>query len=353
MNKTKTLSLRIAFVCSIVVVFTSILTAEILYVDSNNGSDENSGTKEKPLQSLNMAAKMVNNSSASGPTAIKVLPGVYNLTETVVFNNTRPYSVKDRLVIEASILPDDAGWKPRLMPVIFSTGKPDQMSGIYGIRVKVSHVTICGLKFLGNATPNTMYAPIERIGTELKDLLVTQCMFVGDNDSFNIYCPVIATGDKLIVDHCIFHGCHASAVFWDGIECRSYKKNAMRYCIVDGGHQSGVWTCQTAEDFEFHNNVITDTEFFWLRKRIGKPKKYKMNDCVVNTKDYSGYAVETGPTGLTGAEVKYDEINIVKDEPVVLVRNKKAKNYMHVVPGTLGRELGAGLFKEAFEKERE
>jgi hypothetical protein len=169
-------------------------------------------------------------------------------------------------------------------------------------------------------------------------------MFIGDNDSFNIYCPVIATGDKLIVDHCIFHGCHASAVFWEGSEQNSYKNNAMRYCIVDGGHQSGVWTCQTAEDFQFHHNVITDTEFFWLRKKFDKPKKYEIKDCVVNTKHYSGYAVETGPTGKTGPEVTYNEKNIIKDKPVVLVRDKKVRNYMHVAPGTLGSKLGAGLF---------
>ena len=97
------------------------------------------------------------------------------------------------------------------MPAIFSSEnkynpkKPDRVTGTYGLRIKVSHVTIRGLKFLGSAVPNTMYAPVERIGVELKDLLVTQCMFVGDNDSFNIYCPVIATGDKLVVYHCILY----------------------------------------------------------------------------------------------------------------------------------------------------
>ena len=322
-----------------------------LYVDVISGDDSNSGTKDKPLRSIDKAAAMVNRSNGSGPAIIKIGPGIYEIDKTVVFANHRVFTEKKRLVIEAAILPDDPGWKPELMPRIFSSEnlydpeKPDRVTGTYGFRIKVSHVTIRGLKFLGSAAPNNMYAPIERIGSDLKDMLVTQCMFVGDNDSFNIYCPVIATGDKLVVDHCIFHGCHASAVFWDGPEGSVYKNNAMRYCIVDGGIISGVWTCQTAEDFEFHHNVVTDTEFFWMRKRIDKPIKYELKDCIVNSKNYSSYGIETGSTGLTGPEVKYDEKNVIKDKPVVLVRDKKARNYMHVTPGTLGSKLGAGLFK--------
>jgi hypothetical protein len=343
---------RIVFAALVIMVFASSLIAETLYVDGLIGDDSRPGTKDKPLKTIGKAAAMVNASDATGPTTIKIGFGIYNLTKAVVFENDRAYTDKNRLIIEAAVLPDDAKWRPGLMPVIFSTEnrhdpeKPDQISGSYGVRIKVSHVTIRGLKFLGSAVPNNMYAPIERIGSDLEDLLVTQCMFIGDDDSFDIYCPVIATGDKLVVDHCIFHGCHASVVFWDGVEGGSYKNNAMRFCIVDGGRQSGVWTCQTVEDFEFHHNVVIDTEFFWLRKRIESPKKYKMRDCVVNVKNYSGYGVATGPTGQTKPEVTYDETGIIKDKPVLLVRDKKAKYHLHVVPGTLGSDLGAGLFKK-------
>jgi hypothetical protein len=301
---------------------------------------------------LSRAAELVNGKSENGPAVIKVLPGTYEIDKTVVFANSRVFTEKNRLVIEAAILPDDAGWRPGSMPALFSSEnlydaqKPTRVTGTYGLRIKVSHVTIRGLKFLGSASPNNMYAPIERIGSELEDMLVTQCMFIGDKDSLDIFCPVIATGDGLVVDHCIFGGCHASAVFWDGLEEGSYKNNQMRYCIVDGGLISGVWTCQTDDDLRFHNNVVTDTEFFWMRKRIDDPKRYKIRDCIVNAKNYSSYGVEAGPTGLTGPEVKYDEKNIIKGKPVVLVRDEKAKNYLHVVPGTLGSKLGAGLFKK-------
>ena len=340
----------IVFAILIIVILGPIVKAEVLYVDSTMGSDKNPGTEEKPLSTLGKAAILVNNNPNSGPTIIKILPGIYNLTETVVFNNSRPYTEKDRLTIEALVLPDDPGWKPQFMPMISSTEdirnpeRPDMITGTYGFRIKISHVTIRGLKFLGSPVPNNMYAPIERIDRGLEDLLVTQCMFVGDRDSFNIYCPAIATGHKFVVDHCIFHNCHASGVFWDGPEGISGQNNAMRYCIVDGGFISGVWTCQTSDDFEFHHNIVTDTEYFWMRKKTESPIRYSLNDCVINVKTFSGYGVESGPLGETGAEVTYDRTNVIKSARISLVEDKNKRDYMHVEPGTFGSDLGAGLF---------
>ena len=340
---------RFIFVVLFVAILAPGVIAEVFFVDSTNGNDTNPGTKEKPLSTLSKATILMNNNSSSGPTIIKILPGIYNLTQAVVLKNSRPYTKKDRLTIEASVLPDDPGWKTQLMPMILSTEnpeRPDVMTGTYGIQIKVSHVTIRGLKFLGSPVPKNMYAPIERIDKGLEDLLVTQCMFIGDKDSFDIYCPVIATGHKFVVEHCIFHNCHGSAVFWDGPEGISGKNNAMRYCIVDGAYISGVWTCQTAEDFKFHHNIITNSEYFWMRKR-GDHQKYKIDKCViVGNKHWSGYGVESGPISQTGPEVTYNEKNITKEGQVVLVKDKNKRDYLHVVPGTFGSNLGAGLFKK-------
>ncbi|MFC1793696.1 right-handed parallel beta-helix repeat-containing protein [Planctomycetota bacterium] len=341
---------RIVFAMLIIAILTPLVTAEVLYVDGIMGNDKNPGTKEKPLYTLGKAATLVNNNPNSGPTIIKILPGIYNLTQAVVFNNSRPYTKKDRLTIEAQVLPDDPGWKPQLMPMILSTEdprnpeKPDLITGTYGIKIKLSHVTIRGLRFLGSPVPNNMHAPIERIDKGLEDLLVTQCMFVGGKDSFDIYCPVIATGHKFMVDHCIFHNCHASAVFWDGPEGISGKNNAMRYCIVDGGFISGVWTCQTSDDFEYHHNIVTNTEYFWMRKKTERPIRYKLNDCIINVNKFSGYGIESGPTGETGAEITYDRTNVIISARISLVEDKNKRDYMHVVPGTFGSDLGAGLF---------
>ena len=238
------------------------------------------------------------------------------------------------------------------MPIIFSTEDPrkpeelDALTQTYGLRIKTSHVTIRGLRFLGNPLPHNWYCPVERIGEGLEDLVVTQCLFVGDQDTLNVYCPVIATGDGLVVDHCIFYKCQASAVFWDGPEGIAGHDCAMRYCIVYGGHISGVWTCQTGDDFEFHHNIVTRCQYFWMRES-GKPIKYRLHDCIVtNNKYYSGYGVESGPTGQTGPEILYDEQNVIKEGQVILESSKTARNYLHVVPGALGSDLGAGLFKK-------
>ena len=60
----------------------------------------------------------------------------------------------------------------------------------------------------------------------------------------------------------------------------------------------------------------------------------------------AGYDNAGGPTGQTGAEVTYQEKNILKTGEVMLVKDKRARNYLHPVAGTLGSDLGAGLFKK-------
>jgi hypothetical protein len=343
------LSVRIVFGALVIAVLVPGAIAETLYVDGVRGNDVNPGTKQKPLKTIGRAAVMVNSRTEGGPTTIKIGPGIYALDKTVVFENRRAYTEKDRLVIEATVLPDEARWGPTVMPVIVSIedpGKHNERTETYSLKIKVSHVTIRGLKFLGNPLSNNWHACIERVGEALDDLLVTQCMFVGDKNALDIYCPAIATGDRFVVDHCIFYNCNASAVFWDGLEGIAGKGCAMRYCIVDGGHISGVWTCQTAEDFEYHHNIVSRCEYFWMRK-AGDKQRYQVRDCIVSkNKYYSGYGTAAGATGRTGPEIGYDEKNVIREGDVVLEKNKKARDYLHVVPGSLGSNLGAGLFKK-------
>jgi hypothetical protein len=328
------------------------VTAETLYVDGRIGSDENPGTGEKPVRTIRQAAAMVNGQTEKGPSTIKITPGVYNLDKSVVFENQRAYTEKDRLTIEASILPDDPEWKPTDMPAILSTEDPRQagrgegLTETYGIKIKMSHVTIRGLKFLGNPVANNWHCCVERVGEKLDDLIITQCMFVGDRDTLNVYCATLATGDRFVLDHNVFYNCHACVVFWDGMQGIPGRGNAMRHCIVNGAYISGVWTCQTAEDFEFHQNIITRSEHFWLRKR-GDMQRYRVYDCIVTeNKYYSGYGVASGATGQTGSEVTFEEKNVIKEGEIRLEKNKEARNYLHVPEGAFGSDLGAGLFKK-------
>lgn len=326
-------------------------TAETLYVDSQRGQDTNSGTVDRPLKTIGQAALVANGKDRQASLTIKLAPGIYSLPQTVIFENQRAFTRNQRLTIEASVLPDDPNWDPGQMPTILSTedprkpGRSEPPTQTYGLKIRMSHVTVCGLKFLGHPLPNNWYCPLECLASNLTDVVVTQCLFAGDLDTLDIYCAVITDGHQFVVDHCIFSGCHACAVFWDDGRGVVGKGNAMRYCIVDGAKISGVWTCDTDEDFEFHHNLVTRSEYFWLRKR-GAPKTYRIHDCVVTrNRYYSGYGVETGATGPTGPEIRYAEERVVKDGKVELEKKRESRHYLHVLPGTLGSELGAGLFK--------
>jgi L-ascorbate metabolism protein UlaG (beta-lactamase superfamily) len=345
------------------------LIAEMLYVDSQDGSDTNPGNKEKPLLTIGNAADIISGKKEPGPTTIKIGAGVYNLTKAVLFENTRPYTKEERLTIEATILPDDPKWKPVLMPVILSTesnpawkdSRYEHVSISRAFVVDVNHVTIRGLKFLGNPYPHNMHIPIYRRGRDKEDLLVTQCLFTGDVDTLPIHVPIAAYAAGVVVEYCIFYKCKNSVEF-RGVPGKTNDSSAMRYCIVDGGTTSGVWLSK-AEDFDFHNNIITRSNFALMRN-YGNKRRHKIRDSIITENmNYSGQGVPPGKHTQkgrrwiyvsTGDDVTYDEKNVIKEGKVVLVKNQLGidealeipRTYLHPLPGTLGSDLGAGLFKK-------
>jgi hypothetical protein len=325
--------------------------ADTIFVEARQGSDTNPGTAQLPLQTLARAAELVNARTEPGPTTILVMPGIYALARSVTFENRRAYTSERPLTIEASVLPGDARWTPASMPAILSIEDPRQTglrkdpTQTYGLKVKMGHVVIRGLKFLGSPLPDNWYCPLECLDENISDVLVTQCLFAGAPGTMEIYCAVITDGHRFVVDHCVFLDCHACAVFWDGGRGVVGKGNAMRYCIVDGARISGVWTCDTGEDFEFHHNIITRSKYFWMRKR-GAGRTYLVRDCVVTENEhYSGYGVESGPTGQTGSEVTFREERVIKEGRVKLETSWRSGHYMKISPEAPGSALKAGLFE--------
>ncbi len=350
------MKILLALLVLLLLIAGSGIRAETYYVDSNNGSDANSGSQTQPLQTIEKAAELVNASSEPEPTYIKIFPGIYYLASTILFQNERAYTEEERLIIESTILPDDPDWGPDKMPVIFSltefeTGETELY--VIGFALELNHVTIRGLKFLGYPSTQVRYYPVWRYGKTLDDLIVTQCLFMGDRHTLPLCLPIIANGHRLIVDHCIFYNCENSVVFWFAEEGLS-KGNVMKYCIVDGAYTSGVWTCGTDEDFEFHHNIITRSEYFWMRSPQ-QNQKYKIFDCVVtDNKHFSGIGRSSGVIGESGPEIIFDEKNIIKEgtvildtyneHPVGLNELPRPRDYLHVMPEFLGSDLGAGLF---------
>ena len=332
-----------------------LLHAETIYVSSDQGKDSNPGTKNKPIQTIAHAAAIVNDSNGPGPTTIKITPGAYCIPEMVVFKNSRQYTTDKRFTIEATVLPDDPNWTPAIMPVILSTVKgegSDSEKHAIAIKIEVSHATVRGIKFLGNPRPRTWGYSIFRSGKNFDDLVISQCMFVGDEQALPYNCPICANGQSVVVDHCIFYKSDIPAIFWDAEDGIS-KGNAMRYCIVDGADIAAIWTCQTDMDFDFHNNIITRSQYVWMRAPNNR-KKYIIRDCIITENKYkSGYGTAAVINGQTGPEVTFEEKNVIKQGNVQLEKAivtadalsvVRSRGYLHVVPGTLGSDLGAGLF---------
>ena len=330
-------------------------SAEQLYINPRTGNDVNPGTQSQPLKTIAEAARRVNSNNAKEAATIILAGGVYPLTETALFNNNK-FTDDKRLVIKAEVMPDDPNWTPQRMPIIaavvpgISTPKDGEESK--GLQIEVSHATVEGLRFTGSpdyyyidGIQNRRYYPIWRDGKNLDDLLVTQCVFAGNVDVSPIRVAVIANGHGLVVDHCVFYDCQNPVVFWDAEGGTSYH-NAMRYCLVYGGHYSGVWTTgSTADDFEFHHNIIANSRTAWIRDKSNH--HYSAHDCIFSGNTYvAAYGSDTGgATGVAGLDfLKSEKLQLSGN--IEIEKDQGKNNYLQLKEGSFGSELKAGLFKK-------
>ena len=147
-------------------------------------------------------------------------------------------------------------------------GRPDPFGGVAeGIMVETSHVTIQGIKMLGmpiveHPKAGQIYRvyPIARYDTALDDLLVTQCMFAGDEVTNPNHLAILVNGSRLVVDHCLFYGVKQTVVFWTP----GSTGHAMRHCLALNSYATGVWTSGVASDLDFQNNVIANGNYVWI-----------------------------------------------------------------------------------------
>lgn len=332
-----------------------------IHVDPEKGNDTGRGTKEQPLRSLAAAARQVNASTGSAPITIVLTEGVHSVSETALFKPaSRTFTKEAPLTIRAEVLPDDADWAPKRMPVLVHTmpllptwlGRPDPFGGVaYGMQFAVSNVRVQGLKILG--TPHLEHAgervirrvyPIAREDAALDGLEVSQCLFIGDPNALPNHCGVLARGNGVVIDHCVFHRCKITTVFWTG----NATGCAMRNTIASNGFVTGAWICAIADDFQFTNNVMTDNLSAVLFQ--GDIKGYKLSDSLfaANTDVFgagNGPAVnyrQLAPTALPlPSSVK------VSSTSVQIEMDQARRDYLHVKAGTPGAELSAGLFRKA------
>jgi hypothetical protein len=331
------------------------VNAQEVYVDSNIGNDKNPGTKEAPVFSIQKAAEIIRNADNNIYT-MKINPGIYVLDSHIPVTTEKEMNGK-RIVIEASILPDDTSWTPEKMPIIASKAKkgeiPDSYHFVVCFLIDESHVTIRGIKFHGYFYPNARYFPIARFNKTKTDLSVEQCMFVGETDNSQIQVGVIAHGNEIKIDHCVFYKVRNTVVFFQDSRNGIKTGNGITNSIIYGANQA-VWTGWPDKDFKFENNIVSNCRYVWVKNDFN-PTKYSINNCViVNNKYYKGVP---DSVCLKPGEFEISEKNVTKegeillrlidndDKPLLLGIDKPLPiDYLHIIPGSLGYEMGAGLF---------
>jgi hypothetical protein len=339
------------FLLLMITISSLVASAEELYINAKKGDDKNTGSQSQPLKTIAEAAKRINADTAKEATTIILSDGVYALTETVSFNKNK-FSAENRLTIRAEVLPDDANWNPQRMPIITTiipgTLTPGDGEEARGLEIEASHVTVEGLRFTGSpyyyymdGYQDRRYYPIWRDGKNLNDLVVTQCLFAGNVDVLPIRVAVIANGDGLVLDHCVFYNCQNPVVFWSAQDGTSYR-NAMRYCLVYEANYSGVWTTtQTGDDFEFHHNVIANSHTAWIRDD-SSTHHYQIHDCILtNNMKTTG----NGSDNAINSEFLKME-NVQLSGTIEIEKDQSKNNYLQLKEGSFGSKLHTGLFKK-------
>lgn len=340
-----------SFVWLLMVISTLIASAQELHIDVKSGNDANAGSKLQPLKSIGEAARRINRNTEKEATTLFIAEGVYPLTETVLINNNK-FTEAHRLTIRAEILPGDSNWNPQHMPIITpvmpAVITPGDGEEARGLEIEVSHVTIDGLRFTGSPAyyyidgrQSRRYYPVWRNGKNLDDLLVTQCLFAGNTDVSPIRVAVIANGHGLALDHCVFFNCQNPVVFWDAEGGTSYH-NAMRYCLVFESRYSGVWTtASTADDLEFHHNIIAGGKIGWIRDK-NSTHQYNIHDCIIAAnQNTAGYGSGEGTTNNDFLKME----NVQLTGAIEIEKDQGKNNYLQLKQGSFGAELKAGLFK--------
>lgn len=344
------------------------------HVDPVLGNDGNPGTPAAPFASLPHAVDFACRLDATGPVTIVLTEGVHAISRTVHIQAAPGrFTAINRLTIRAAILPGDPDWHIGRMPTLIHTlplqpewnGRADPLGGAAdGILVASSHVTIQGLRILGMPVVETprpgmirrLYS-ISRLDRSLDDLQVKQCVFLGDEFIVPSHVAIIALGNGLQIDQCVFRGLKIAAVFWQG----GSGGHAMRRCICDALYGSSVWTSGILGDFDYANNLVTNCNYVWTNQSATSAAADEGADTDADEAPALTYAVNNcylaGNRRLagsgTGARLEYEDIDpgfmimnatTMVEQPVSLVTDTSDGRFLHPAADSPAAAIGAGLF---------
>ncbi len=331
-----------------------------IYINPNIGTNTNKGTKENPLKSLSEAAKRVSTTEGEGSITIFLSAGVYGMSETADFNPKNwKFSKANRLTIRAEILPDDANWSPAEMPIMistmpFSVEKNDkgEITGgqNFGIMIQNSHVTIQGLRILGEPVHENPLKgvlvrnyPIMWEGKNLEDFRVSQCLFLGNKYALPNHLGILANGKEQEIDHCVFYGVKDAVVLWNSPATNS----SMHHNLVIDSYGGIVWTWSATPDFKFYNNVVSNANVLWMLNKDEKDSFAIENSVIVG---YNSFVNKGGGPQGFGEKASDEKLKLGKDVilkkegKLEVIEDQTNKYFLHIKTGTLGSDLGAGLF---------
>ena len=329
---------------------TCIAQAQIIFHIDAATTNDGDGSENHPFSTIQKAVEAIPEAS-EGAVTLRIHPGGYVLDGPITLDRGR-FNAQKRLSIEAAILPDDPGWTPKEMPRIRSIEDPGKAEGrgkpIYGFRVAIPYAVFRGLRFEGNAAIGHRYYPIRRDDNTLNGLEVSQCLFNGNREKSPIHVAVIARGHGIVVEHNIFKQCRNPTVFWVAEGGNSYG-NAYRYNIAFDSYQSGLWTTDTASDFDFHHNIFQGGKVFH-NHRFARESLFSFKQSYIVGFQHWRRLVD-GPGGGEApnpAPLTIREFRLFRDAELQFdLEEAKGTNrrWLHPLPGTPGSELGAGLFK--------
>jgi hypothetical protein len=320
--------------------------AQAFYVDALKGSDAAKGTEDEPLQSLQKAVSIANQSTAA--VTIKVAPGLYILHDALRIESPKGDTAK--YIVEATVMPDDKDWKPWLMPVIGSVSPNNDhkyFDHCAGIMAERANVLIHGLKFIGNPNPAVeYYYPIIRDTLTLKNLDISQCYFIGDPNGGVVQGAIYAEGPGIHVDHCIFYGCKNDVLVFENISDFS-----ITHTIMYGAYECAVWYGYKDSDqpFVFADNVVSHCNFVWAGSKDIDHSSYAFSHSMISANDnYVGMQNGKGGVMPLAAKAYFTETNIQKSGKVKLVEVKTEgfpPDWLNLAKDSDGKSTGAGIFK--------
>jgi len=326
------------------ILISNLVFSQEIYVDPLLGNDLNVGNKTAPYQSLKRAISTANSLTGSGVIRIKLLPGLYTLSDKVSINPVRIMTDTTRYYIEAAYLPNTESWTPDQMPVIQSTSSNNsktQFNHATGILIATNHVTIRGLKFLGNANPKVQYYyPITKEDSSLEDLHISQCYFIGAKESAPIQGGVWAHGPKNAIANCIFYECRNAVLFFNNVKDFTIKNS-----IVYGAYESAFWFGPDDVKFTFTDNIIMHNSNFLVGPKNLVYSSSFSNSIISQNKAFVGYWSRTHKKVIAIKKPNIKLRNIEKMKGFKIIENNTVrldKQHLHL-PNAV---VKAGIFIE-------